>query len=146
MTAALLREGFDPARRLPYRRRPRLTAEVLVAYLLTRRSLSRHGLRATLDAVRRANAGGEGRVDAANAYTAYRLGRIVERVLRFLPDARCLTRSLVLVEMLARRGIGSTLVIGVAPAPDFRAHAWVELDGIAVLPAHETEYSRLVEL
>jgi hypothetical protein len=69
------------------------------------------------------------------------------RVLERLPsDSRCLTRSLVVTRVLARRGIGASLVIGVAPAPNFAAHAWVELDGVPLLPALESTYSRLVEL
>lgn len=147
MTALILREGFDPVRRLPLRRRLRLAGEVLAAYLVTRISLSRNGLPATLERVRRAR--DVQRLDADDAYSryaAYRLGQVVEKVLQYLPDARCLTRSIVLVALLARRGVASTLVIGVSPAPDFKAHAWVELEGVPLLPTGESEYSRLAEL
>lgn len=75
-----------------------------------------------------------------------RLGHGIERTLRFVPfDARCLVRSLVLLGLLARRGIASTLVIGVDVEPRFSAHAWVESGGRALLPALR-EDSRLAEL
>ncbi len=53
-------------------------------------------------------------------------------------------RSLVLTAMLARRGIPSSVVIGVRPEPEFAAHAWVESDGAAVLPPGR--YGRVVEV
>jgi hypothetical protein len=57
-----------------------------------------------------------------------------------------LTRSLVLTRLLARRGIPSTLVIGVRSQPSFVAHAWVEYRGSALLPAERGTFQRLVEL
>ena len=78
---------------------------------------------------------------------ALRLGRAVERNLEKLPgDTRCLTRSLVLQAMLARRGMTSTLVIGVQPGPTFGAHAWVEMRGLALLSPTEYAGGRLAEL
>ena len=71
---------------------------------------------------------------------ALRLGSIVTKVLDPLPtDNRCLIRSLVLVRVLARRGIGADLIIGVHPADRFAAHAWVEHELQAVLPVGEFE-------
>ena len=76
-----------------------------------------------------------------------RLGFAVTRVLRLMPgDSRCLSRSLVLTAMLARRGIRSAIVIGVRPAPGFGSHAWVEHSGRPLLDAGPREYRRLVEL
>jgi hypothetical protein len=76
---------------------------------------------------------------------ARRLGKVVGKTLGVLPtDSRCLIRSLVLVRLLARRSIASTLVIGVRKASEFAAHAWVEHDGEAILPPGE--YTRLTEL
>jgi Transglutaminase-like superfamily len=76
-----------------------------------------------------------------------RLGYIVSRVLSILPtDSRCLMRSLVLTRLLARRGLPSSLVIGVSASPDFAAHAWVEYRGRPLLPAHQPTFARLVEL
>ena len=59
-------------------------------------------------------------------------------------DSRCLIRSLVLVRVLARRAIPSMLVIGVRKNPGFKAHAWVEHEGKAILAAGD--YTRLTEL
>jgi hypothetical protein len=67
--------------------------------------------------------------------TAIRLGQIVGHVFGVLPmDARCLIRSLVLLRLLERRSIRATLQIGVKTPGDFGAHAWVEHDGVPVLP------------
>jgi hypothetical protein len=78
---------------------------------------------------------------------ASRLGFVVSSVLRLLPtDSRCLMRSLVLTRLLARRGVPSTLIIGVSAAPEFAAHAWVEHDGRPLLPSYGPMFARLVEL
>jgi hypothetical protein len=42
--------------------------------------------------------------------------------------------ALVLTRMLARRGIATTFVLGVRAQPQFAAHAWIELGGVALLP------------
>ena len=61
-----------------------------------------------------------------------RVAQVTEAVTAKL-GARCLTRSLVLHGILARRGISSTVVLGAAiEAGRFRAHAWVEHDGHVV--------------
>jgi len=78
---------------------------------------------------------------------ARRLGRAVHRVLVFPPRrSRCLLQSLVLTRLLARRGIASAFVIGVAPGAEFLGHAWVESDGVPLLPTREGTYRRLVRL
>jgi Transglutaminase-like superfamily len=61
-------------------------------------------------------------------------------------DTRCLVRSVVLVGLLARRSVATTLVIGVLPGDRLRAHAWVELDGQALLDDGGSRYERLTEL
>jgi hypothetical protein len=77
---------------------------------------------------------------------AWRLAHIVTRVLHRLPsDSRCLFRSLTLMCMLERRGIAQTLVIAVRPQP-FAAHAWIEVEGQAMLPDADPGYERLMEL
>ena len=69
------------------------------------------------------------------------------RVLSLLPtDSRCLMRSLVLLRLLAVRGVTSTLVIGVKTEPAFAAHAWVEWEGAGLLPTGSGEYRRLTEI
>ncbi|HYO45685.1 MAG TPA: lasso peptide biosynthesis B2 protein [Gemmatimonadota bacterium] len=76
---------------------------------------------------------------------ARRLGKVVGKTLAVLPtDSRCLIRSLVLVRLLARRSIPSTLVIGVRKNSEFEAHAWVEHNGEAILSPGA--YTRLTEL
>jgi hypothetical protein len=76
-----------------------------------------------------------------------RLARAVARVLSLLPaDSRCLVRSLVLLRVLARRGVASTLVIGVRPGSEFAAHAWVECAGDSLIPDGAGEFSRLAEI
>ena len=75
-----------------------------------------------------------------------RLGRAVEKSLHVLPfDSRCLVRSLVLTSLLARRGISSTLVLGVDVRSGFAAHAWIESGGTALL-APLDDANRLAEL
>ena len=78
---------------------------------------------------------------------ALRLAQAVGRTLSPLPgDTRCLMRSLVLSSLLSRRGLESTLVIGARTAPEFAAHAWVEMGGRPVLPDGGETYRRLLEL
>jgi hypothetical protein len=55
-------------------------------------------------------------------------------------------RSLVLVGLLARRGVSSSLVISARPGADFQAHAWVELHGRPLLTPAPVEHGRLVTL
>ncbi len=77
---------------------------------------------------------------------AWRLARATRRVLLVLPsDTRCLFRSLTLISMLERRGIPQRLVIAVRPRP-FAAHAWVEVEGQAVLSDADPGYERLLEI
>ena len=76
-----------------------------------------------------------------------RLAAAAERVLARLPgDSRCLTRSLVVLTMLARRGIEVRLVLAARPTPTFAAHAWVERAGHPLLPTRGFGDARLTEL
>jgi hypothetical protein len=71
--------------------------------------------------------------------------RLVQSVCRrvamagvFYPGrARCLEQSLALYVLLRRRGVPVQLRLGVQPYP-FNAHAWVELDGMALNERPET--------
>jgi hypothetical protein len=69
-------------------------------------------------------------------------------MLAVLPaDDRCLTQSLVLIGLLARRGVPVTLVLGVeGTGSRFGAHAWVEHDGRPLLPPGTDPEKRLAEL
>jgi hypothetical protein len=131
---------------LDRRQRAELAAEIVVAYARARRELRRAPIEEVVGKLRAGApaAGGEGPAPLAEAQ---RLGHIVVRTLRFLPgDTRCLRRSLVLTQLLARRGISARLVIGARTAPDFLAHAWVEHDGTPVLSPEGSSFGRLVEL
>jgi hypothetical protein len=60
------------------------------------------------------------------------------------PGAKCLVRALVGEALLRASGHDPRLCIGVALDGGFRAHAWVEVDGRAVVgSAQDGEYSRL---
>jgi hypothetical protein len=124
----------------------KLAAEVGRTYVRVRRVFRRSTLP---DALAQLRAPLEGQVDATpvDREEGLRLGRAVTRTLGVLPaDSRCLMQSLVLSDMLARRGTATTFVIGVRPGQDFLAHAWVELDGSPLLPAMEHQFARLADL
>lgn len=130
--------------RMRFRHRARLVVEILAAYVPLRRLLRRNDLRAMVAGAR---ARGDRRIPTpADPHdTAVRLGWIVNRVLRLLPtDGRCLIQSLVLVRLLAVRTIDARVIIGVSTDDGFSAHAWVEHDGVAVLPAGR--FARLMEV
>jgi hypothetical protein len=140
-----------PSGHTPLKRRERiaLAAEVLCAYCMARWSVQRHDLRQVIARLRNEQDGTPAGIDtsADRHLLGLRLGYAVSWILRVLPtDSRCLTRSLVLTKLLARRGLPSSLVIGVSAEPEFAAHAWVEHAGQPLLPAYEARYTRLVEL
>lgn len=122
-----------------------LALEILRAYSTARWLLWRRDLPTTVSALRAAR--GQGAAPEHALRAGVRLGRIVERALGPLPfDSRCLMRSLVLTSLLARRGIGSALVIAVASEPRFQAHAWVESEGTPLLEPAGPPFSRIAEL
>jgi Transglutaminase-like superfamily len=121
-----------------------MSIEILVAYGRVRRALRRQTLPTAAAAMRRCG-GGMGSA-SENARMGVRVGAAVTRVLGALPrDPRCLTKSLVLLALLSRRGIPATLVIGVRHDP-FAAHAWVEHDGRPLLPPATAPFERLLEV
>lgn len=131
--------------------RLRLTAEVLATYLRVRWLMRRDEPERAVRALR-AHAAGSGRQleiemeREHEVFAAWRLSRAMEKVLSRLPsDSRCLFSSLTLMCMLERRGIAQLLVIAVRPRP-FGAHAWVEVEGEAVLPDADPGYERISEL
>ena len=126
--------------------RLRLVAEVVWTYRRVRDLQRGSNLPETLAALRRPLAVSEDKI-AVNRGDAIRLGHTVARTLRALPtDSRCLMQSLVLTDMLARRGTRTTFVIGVRPGSDFLAHAWIEREGDPLLPPMEDEFERLTDL
>ncbi len=124
-----------------------LAVEILWAYARVRWLLRRADAERALELLR---AGARRRSSAPEAdqalVTGWRLGHAVNRTLAPLPtDARCLNRALSLLVLLERRGIDSTLVLAVRPHP-FAAHAWIEVQGQALLPVADPGYERLAEL
>lgn len=123
-----------------------LGAEILTSYCAARWALRRYDLRGAVAKLRRCRAT-PAPAWADDRAAASRLGHIVSRTLPLLPtESRCLLRSLVLVRLLARRGVPCSLVLGVTTSPKVQAHAWVEYAGRPVLPAYETVFTRLTEL
>jgi hypothetical protein len=128
--------------------RLRLVVEILTSYCKVRRALRRTSIGPAVESLRMgARADTTACAEMEPLREAWRLGRAVQRTLTMAPgDTRCLTRSLVLTQLLARRGIPAKLVIGARAGPGFLAHAWVEHAGHAVLPAGDAAFGRLVEL
>lgn len=126
-----------------------LTIEILWTYCTVRWAIRGDDLPGAVARLRRdfTTAADAPRAEDDRHGGASRLGYVVSSVLRLLPtDSRCLMRSLVLTRLLARRGVPSTLIIGVSAAPEFAAHAWVEHAGRPLLPSYGPMFARLVEL
>ncbi len=126
-------------------RRAPLAVETLLAYARTRRRMAGEtDVRKVLADARR---GRDGQLPADPLPEARRLAYAVSLTLALLPnDSHCLVRSLVLIELLATRGIAASLVIGTSGPADFSAHAWVKVGGEALLPAGAFASGRLAEL
>ena len=121
----------------------RLVAEILRDYVIVRWRMRGRDIRTIVAELR----GQDQRERHSDYPLARRLGRAVARTLAFVPtDNRCLVRSLVLDRLLARRSLGSVVVLAARAEPDFAAHAWVEHDGAPVLPPGSPSYKRLIEL
>lgn len=124
-----------------------LALEAVRTYVRVRWLLLRRGLPGTVAALRDTGAARCTDPEPLQKLRGLRIGHGVVRALRVLPaDDRCLMRSLVVLGLLARRGIACRLIIGVRSEPSFAAHAWIELDGLPLLEDHAGSYSRLVEL
>lgn len=128
------------------REKVELGLEIVGAYARARWLLWRTDLPTTVAAIRTVDAP-RSPMPPESRRTGLRLGRVIDKTLRHLPfDSRCLMRSLVLTSLLARRGIDSTLVIAVAPEPEFHAHAWVESDGAPLLEPAGPTFARMTEI
>ena len=140
--------GSLPARLSPIDK-ARLAIEIVAAYARVLWMLRRDGLPGTIATLRASpQTGGAAPTAGDSLEDGRRLGRAVVRTLALLPrGSRCLTRSLVLVSLLARRGVSVDLVIAVQPSadPSLDAHAWVEVDGSPLL-APALDYGRLVTI
>lgn len=119
--------------RLPRRLQLSFAAEISTTYVHVRWLVWRRDIRSVVAALR-------GDIDecvspSEPARLGQRLAWPIRRTLDRLPfDSRCLMRSLVLIRMLARRGVQGTLVIGVLGDDAFSAHAWVEHGDVPLLP------------
>ena len=147
MVAAARAPKAPPAKAFSPLAKAALAGEILEAYGRVRWWLWRCDLP---EAVAAARAAGTAETCAGERgeeyFTGLKLGRAVTRTLRVLPtDSRCLVRSLVLTRLLARRGIDSSLVLGVSVEPEFAAHAWVESEGLT-LPADAETFRQLARL
>lgn len=126
--------------------RARLATEIVIAYLRAQHELRRAPITRVVERLRSTRSPTPS-PNAGELDEALRLGRAVSRTLALLPgDTRCLRRSLVLLQLLTRRGITARLVIAARTDPDFLAHAWVEHDGVPVLVPASDSFGRLVEL
>lgn len=97
---------------------------------VTRFAVRRVGFARTLRAIRSLST-----TRRARRITQQEANRVAEEIARaaaFYPGrARCLEQSLVLYFCLRRRGVAAELRIGVQPY-GFRAHSWVEYEGVPV--------------
>lgn len=125
---ALLRRGG-----LPAGLRVQIALEIVATYAEVRCRLAGSDITKVVRVLRGRSANRHAAVEARRM--GVRLGRPVRRTLDPLPfDSRCLMRSLVLLRMLSRRGVLCDLVIGVRPGEAFQAHAWIEYEGLPLLP------------
>lgn len=125
-----------------------VATEVAAEYGRVRWLLRRRGLAATLEVLRRPRWVRAGAADRDPRGHALFLARFATRGLAALPvvEATCLTRSLVVTGMLARRGIPTSLTISVTSPEDFAAHAWVEWEGEPLLDPGDHRNARLATL
>jgi len=129
--------------RLPPRAKAQLGVEIAATYLQVRSALRRRDIRAVVTDLRSGDRPALRHSDLAAA----RLAAVVRRSLASAPPrSRCLVQSLVLMRLLARRGIESSLVIAVSPGRAFAAHAWVESGGRELLPPADAPFRTLVRL
>ena len=133
MTVRRTARVLPPAAELGMGARGAVALEVVGTVLWVRYLMGRMAIREVAGKLR------DDVTDRQDPELAYRVGRRlahpVGRTLEPLPgDSRCLTRSLVLMAMLARRGIFTDLVIGVRTGEKFEAHAWIEHRGRILMP------------
>ena len=130
----------------PPRRPPanvRLGAEIAWTTVRVRRLVHRNDLPAALD---RCRAAVRRPAPVPSRDEVVRVSRAVRRTMGLLPgDSRGLVASLVLIAVLARRGVAASLVVG-RQRNGFGAHAWVEVDGLPALPAARDKFAQLAAL
>ena len=141
--SSLVQDTQEP---LPLLAKVRLALEIALIFIFVRWRMRRQVDVEKLTALLRPGSL-ETVVDPDTVRRARRLGNLVVKMMQVLPgDTRCLARSLVLIRLLVRRGIGARLVIGVHPGPTFGAHAWVELGGEPLMVPIEPGGQRILEV
>ena len=139
MTAAVA--AITPPRRPPAN--VRLGAEIAWTTLRVRRLVRRNDLPTALG---RCRAAVPQQAPVPSRDEVVRISRAVRRTMGLLPgDSRGLVASLVLIAVLARRGVDASLVVG-RPRNGLGAHAWVDVGGLPVLPAAKDKFAHLVAL
>jgi hypothetical protein len=139
MTAAVA--AIAPPRRPPGN--VRLGAEIAWTTLRVRRLVHRNDLPTALE---RCRAAVPQPTPVPSRDDVVRISRAVRRTMGVLPgDSRGLVASLVLIAVLARRGVDASLVVG-RPRNGFGAHAWVEVRGLPALPAAKDKFAQLAAL
>ncbi|MGH2871889.1 MAG: lasso peptide biosynthesis B2 protein [Solirubrobacteraceae bacterium] len=130
------------------RQKLRLAVEILRAHGKVRARLRSDDLVEVLRVLRGERAAVQAPGPTATGYLeAALLARAMRRVLTIAPlDDSCLTESLVLTALLARRRIDTSLLIAARPGDEFAAHAWIEYAGRPLLPPATGAYRLLVEL
>jgi hypothetical protein len=118
-----------------------MAAQIVWTTIRVRRLLRRTDLRT---AVARCRPADREAVSPASQDDVARVGRAVRHVVGRLPgDSRPLVSSLVLIALLARRGVDASLVIGVRDG--FEARAWVEVGEVPTVPV-KGKFAQLVAL
>lgn len=121
-----------------------VVVEVLITYIHVRWLLRSHDFETALERLRSGAAARPAVI--LKDEEPFRFAHLIVKIIQWLPtDTRCLMRSLTLIGTLAKRDVTAQLVIGVCPGETFAAHAWVELNGAALLPTLGTQFSRLYE-
>jgi hypothetical protein len=139
VTAAVA--AIAPPRRPPAK--VRLGAEIAWTTLRVRRLVHRKDLSTALD---RCRAAVPQPAPEPSRDEVVRISRAVRRTIGLLPgDSRGHVASLVLIAVLARRGVDTSLVVG-RPRNGFGAHAWVEVRGLPALPAAKDKFAQLAAL
>ncbi|TGA99093.1 lasso peptide biosynthesis B2 protein [Streptomyces sp. MZ04] len=113
--------------RLPLRRRPPALLATAAARLIV--TLKPHRIRRVLSAVRRGSA-------PATAEEALAARQAVVALSARCAGEGCLQRSVATVLLCRMRGVWPDWCTGVRTSP-FRAHAWVEVDGLPVGEPHQ---------
>lgn len=120
----------------------RTTARVWYWFAVISLGVKRHPLPDLVERLRRRSDTAVPRIDPV------RLGRIVQRVLRFGRfQPRCVFTALILYRLLQEQGDAAQLVIGLPREGGTKdAHAWIELGGVDVGPppgrGHHRELAR----